>query len=137
VDSKHRAIVTAASDHSARPVRVIGLNQRCPLEPPAEMILLSLELWTTFFALRWSFGTAKPADEIDLRLEAGLTWEATDDRKNHYIGGDYGGSGGNSPHWVATTWFSPTLEPTAGSLKLRFDSPLGDSAREVDVNLAR
>jgi hypothetical protein len=101
------------------------------------MTLLSLEDWTTFFAVRWFFATTEPSDEIDHRLQAGLSWEGNDDRGTHYVGGDYGGGGGNSPHWETTTWFSPALDPMARTLRLRFDSPLGDSTCDVNVNLAR
>src|SRR5437879_973973 len=115
VDPKHREVLSAANDQSSRPVRVIGLAQRCPVDPPAEMTLLSLDVWTTFMALRWFFGTTEPSDEIDHRLQGRLEWEAEDDLGNHYAGGDYGGGGGNSPHWVKTTWFAPPVHPSANS----------------------
>src|SRR5207253_516098 len=92
MDPRMREIVTAANIPT-RPVRVIPLMHSCRLQEPAEMTLLSLEQWTTFFALRWFFATTKPADDIDLRLQAGLRWEGDDDRGNHYIGADYGGGG--------------------------------------------
>lgn len=38
------------------------------------------------------------ADDIDQRLQAGLTWGGKDHRTNQCLGGDYGGSGGTSTH---------------------------------------
>ena len=84
-------VIRAANDPAARPVRVIGLVASCPITPPAEMVLVGLEDWTTFFVLRWFFATTSLADDIDRRLQAGLEWTAVDDLGTHYRGGDYGG----------------------------------------------
>ncbi len=116
-------VIRAANDPAARPVRVIGLVASCPITPPAEMVLVCLEDWTTFFTLRWFFGTPSLADDIDRRLQAGLKWTAVDDLGTDYRGGDYGGGGGNASHWVTTSWFAPRLDPRARRLTLSTSSP--------------
>lgn len=135
MDPEHRGIVHAANDDTSRPLAVVALNQSCPVGPPAEMRLLSLERWTTFFAIHWFFTTAEPSDEVDLKLQHGLRWRGTDDRDNVYSGGDYGGGGGNSPHWRKTSWFAPPLDPAAMQLNLECESPVDGSRMDIEVRL--
>jgi hypothetical protein len=133
---KKAAILAAAIDQSSRPIRVIGLAQPCPVSPPAEMVLLSLEEWTTFAALRWFFTSSGVIDDaIDDRLQDGLLWDAEDDFGNHYDGADFGGGGGNANHWVKTSWFAPAIPQNATRLTLRVLAPVGYNKLEVELNI--
>ena len=84
------------------------MNQQL-LDPPAEMMLLRLEEWTTSFTVHWFFATSDRSAAIDLRLQNGLEWDLIDDRANQYRGGDYGGGGANSPNWRRASYFAPAL----------------------------
>lgn len=134
VDPERRAIAQAASDWSSRPVSVIALDIECPVAAPATLRLLSMERWTTHFLIHWFFTTPEPADEIDLRLQRGLRWTATDDLGRTHAGADFNG-GGNSPHWRRESWFTPPLDAGATSLSLRCESPVDDSTIQIDLQL--
>lgn len=99
------------------------------------MVLVCLEDWTTFFALRWFFATTSLDDDIDRRLQAGLEWTAVDDLGNRYRGGDHGGGGGNAGHWVTTSWFAPRLDPRARQLTLSTSSPADATPLAVTVDV--
>jgi hypothetical protein len=101
------------------------------------MLLVCLEDWTTFFALRWFFATTSIDSEIDRRLQAGLEWTAVDDLGTHYRGGDYGGGGGggNCSHWVTTSWFSPRLDPRARQLTFSTSSPTDATPLAVTLDV--
>lgn len=135
VDPEDRQIVRAANDEASRPVDVIALNLSCQVSSPAEMRLLSLERWTTFFAIHWFFATREPSDEVDARLQGGLRWRGRDDQGNTYRGGDYGGGGGNSPHWRKTSWFEPPLDRSASQLTLECESPVDGSPVHMELRL--
>lgn len=131
-----RDVIRAACDQAGRPIRVVALNQQL-LDPPAEMVLLGLEEWTTSFTVHWFFATSDPSDAIDLRLQNGLTWDLIDDQANHYRGGDYGGGGGNSPNWRKASYFAPALAPEATRLTVRVTSPVTGKSIEAVVGLDR
>lgn len=121
---------------AGRPIRVVALNEQL-LDPPAEMVLLSLEEWTTSFTLHWFFGTLDPTDAIDLRLQPGLEWDLIDDRANRYRGGDYGGGGGNSPNWRRASYFAPALDREATRLTVRVTSPVSGKWIEAVFGIDR
>lgn len=114
----------ADCDEGNRPLRATGLMAACPVSPPAEMTIISLEEWTTSFAIRWWFATPQPSTAIDLLLQDGLHWSAVDQTGASYIGGDFGGGGGNSPRWVASTIFAPALPANWDTITLRVSSPI-------------
>lgn len=112
-----------------------ALMQSCLGPGPHELTLLSLERWTTSFTIRWFFASNDPRDDIDLRLQGGLLWTVTDDLGNTYRGGDYGGGGGNSPHWRCTSYFAPQIASDAQSLNVRLESPVDNSSIDVYIDL--
>lgn len=128
-------VVRAADDVSGRPVEVRGLMQSCLGPGPHELTLLSLERWTTSFTIRWFFASNEPGADIDLQLQDGLSWSVTDDLGNSYRGGDYGGGGGNSPHWRCTSYFAPQIASDAQSLNVRLESPVDNSVIDVSIHL--
>lgn len=128
-------VIRAAMDTSGRPVEVRGLLQSCLGSGPHELTLLSIERWTTSFTIRWFFASTEPSDHLDVQLQAGLAWTVTDDRGNSYRGGDYGGGGGNSPHWRCTSYFAPQIVAGAQSLNLRVVSPVDQSVIHVTIDL--
>ena len=115
VDDAHREVIRAANDPTSRPVRVIAVNKRLPLTPPAELTILSMECWTTFLVVHWFFVTSEASDEVGQRLQDGLEWHGEDDVGGVYLGGDYGGGGGASTRWTRTAWLAPHLDPGTGS----------------------
>jgi hypothetical protein len=129
-------VIRAACDQAGRPTRVVALNQQL-LDPPAEMVLLSLEEWTKSFTVHWFFATPDPSGAIDLRLQDGLEWDLVDDRANHYRGGDYGGGGGNSPNWRRASYFAPALDAEATRLTVRVASPVNGQTIETVIQLDR
>lgn len=129
-------VIRAACDQASRPNRVVALNQQL-LDPPAEMVLLSLEEWTTSFTLHWFFATSDPGDAIDLRLQNGLEWELIDDRANRYRGGDYGGGGGNSHNWRKASYFAPALDREATRLTVDVASPVTGKPIHAVIGLNR
>jgi hypothetical protein len=137
VEENRRAVAMAANDDARRPVAVQALMVSCALPPPAEMVLLSLEAWTTYVALHWFFATAQPSDACDRLLQSGLEWWGLDDLGNDYRGFDLGGGGGSSGHWTATTWFAPALATGVGTIKLRFTSPVDRTDVVAELRLDR
>ena len=131
-----RDVIRAACDQAGRPFRVVALNQRL-LDPPAEMVLLSLEEGTTSFTVHWFFATSDPSDAIDLRLQNGLEWDLIDDQENRYRGGDYRGGGGNSPNWRKASYFAPTLDQEATRLTVHVTSPVTGKPIEAVIGLDR
>lgn len=113
-----------------------ALNQQVPC-PGAEMVLLSLEEWTSSFTIRWFFAAADPNDETDLRLQSGLTWRLMDDQGNSYRGGDYGGGGGNSPHWRMTSYFAPPLNAETNRLTIEVTSPVNGELLATVISLRK
>lgn len=121
-------VIRAANDATARPRQVVSLIAQLPVEAPAEMTLVGLADWTTYFAVDWLFVSSRIDAAIDRRLQDGLSWSAADDLGTLYSGGDYGGGGGgNCTRWHALTWFAPALDPRATSLTLTTTSPLDGS----------
>lgn len=127
------AVLRAANDELARPVRSTGVMVRCPVEPPAQMTIISIEEWTTYFALHWWYATPEPSATIDLRLQEGLSWSAVDDAGGAYLGGDFGGGGGNSPRWVTTTMMGPALRTDWTTLDLQATNPNGGPDLTIHV----
>ena len=130
-------VLAAANDPASRPVRVLPLVVDVPLGEHVQMTLISIEAWSTFFALRWYFTTLQPSDEVDRRLQARGGWDAADDAGNSYSGGDYGGGGGSSLSWTMTTWFAPALASDAQVLTLSLRSPLDGQEVQMQLNLPR
>lgn len=128
-------VVQAACDELGRPVEVHRLLESCLGPGPHELTLLSFEQWTTSFTLRWFFSSTEPSEEIDLRLQDGLDWTVSDDLGNSYRGGDYGGGGGNSPHWRMDSWFVPKIALGAQLLSVYVVSPVDGAAIEIHINL--
>ncbi len=135
--SANRDVLAAANDPAARPVRVLPLVADVPMGGPAQMTLISIEAWSTFFALRWYFTTSQPSDEVDRRLQARGEWSATDDAGNLYSGGDYGGGGGSCLSWMMTTWFAPALATEAQLLTLLLQSPIDGQQVQTTLELPR
>jgi hypothetical protein len=129
------AVLRAANDEQARPVRSTGVMAQCPVELPAEMTIISVEEWTTYFALHWWYATPEPSTAMDLRLQDGLSWSGVDDAGGTYLGGDFGGGGGNSPRWVATTMMGPALRTDWIRLDLGATNPSGGS--DLTIHLSR
>lgn len=131
-DNRHRHVVLATGEPSARPTRVFEFVKPLTVGSDAEMIVISAENWTTFFALRWFFATTLTDTAIDQRLHDGLTWSCEDNLGNQYEGGDYGGGGGNSAGWTYTSLFAPCLDENASSLAVVVTSPIdGDRLSAV------
>lgn len=99
------------------------------------MVLLSLEERTSSFTIRWFFVAADPNDETDLRLQSGLTWHLMDDQGNSYQGGDYGGGGGNSPHWRMSSHFAPALNAETKRLTIKVTSPVTGELLDTVISL--
>lgn len=130
-----KLVLDAVGDPSARPQRVRELVRLLDIEPSSEMTLIGIDEWTTFFTLRWFFTTQLLDEEVDHRLQAGLTWNITDDLGNAYLGGDYGGGGGNSAHWTFTSQFAPAIHRDASLLSISVSSPTTGEPRMATVSL--
>jgi hypothetical protein len=128
-------VLDAIGNPSARPRRALELIQSLHLGPSSEMTLIGIDEWTTFFTLRWFFTTHLTDDDVDHRLQAGLVWSITDDLGNAYVGGDYGGGGGNSKHWTFTSQFAPAIHSGASSLSVDVSSPLAGQHLTATVPL--
>jgi hypothetical protein len=128
-------VLDVIGDPSARPRRVRELLQILEIEPPGEMTLIGIDEWTTFFELRWFFTTSVIDDDVDDRLHARLTWELNDDLGNIYLGGDYGGGGGNSAHWTFTSQFAPCIHECASSLSISVNSPISGRLLTATISL--
>ncbi|GJM36850.1 MAG: hypothetical protein DHS20C19_02170 [Acidimicrobiales bacterium] len=135
MDDAHREVIRAANDPASRPVHVIAVNQQLPVPPPTELTILSLESWTTFFVVRWFFGSSEASDEVGQRLQDGLEWHGEDDAGRVFVGGDYGGGGGDSTRWTRAAWLAPALDPSASSLRLSVLSPAGGQRVAVEIEL--
>ena len=121
-----RFAIDADGDPAERPRRVRELLQALDIDPPAEMMLIGIDEWTTFFSLRWFFTTRVVNDDVDHRLQSGLAWDLSDDLGNAYLGGDYGGGGCNSAHWTITSQFAPAVHSGARSCRSALVRPLPD-----------
>lgn len=122
-----RFALDAVGEPAARPRRVRELLQVLDIDPPAEMMLIGIDDWTTFFSLRWFFTTRVVNDDVDHRLQSGLGWDLSDNLGNPYVGGDYGGGGGNSAHWTFTSQFAPPFTVGHSSCRSALARPSPDN----------
>ena len=134
ITPEQSAVIRAASDEHGRPLGSTGVMIPCPVAPPAEMTIISIEEWTSHIAIHWWFSTPTPSTDIDLRLQDGLRWIIIDDAGVSHLGGDHGGGGGNSPRSVCTAHFAPALAPNWTRLDVSITSPTGGDDLTVQID---
>jgi hypothetical protein len=104
---------------------VLGLNRHVRLGGH-DMVLLSLESWTTSFTIHWFFAAEHHSSDVDLALREGLRRDVSDgDAGTEDRGGDFGAGGGNSASWRRTSYFAPSIRNDASRLRIRVGDPTG------------
>lgn len=102
----------------AEPMRVVPLVREMEGAGDRRLVLMSLELWSAWFRLRYAMSVPEPAspdEPPDAFLH--LIWEAVDDVGTRYRQG--GGSGGGGLDWtLMETEFRPAIPPEARALTL-------------------
>ncbi|MCU1401447.1 MAG: hypothetical protein JWN62_4556 [Acidimicrobiales bacterium] len=131
----NRHILEALASQSSRPERVVELLQSFEVAPDTMLTMIGAEVWTTYFILRWEFRAAGEDPVIDRRLTDGLAWTATDDLGTDYVGGDFGGGGGNSRQWTYSSTFAPALDPMASLLDVVLTSPVNGEPTPIRLTI--
>lgn len=128
-----RAVARAHYDPSARPHRVVPLVRTFELGSICELVLISLEAWTTWFNLSYALFGAEGAEGLDLERTHLTPWKARDDIGARYEGIGAAG-GGDANRWSGHIWFHPALQPNAANLELDVPAP-DESGRRIQLRL--
>jgi hypothetical protein len=128
-----RTVAMAHYDRAARPERVVPLLRSFDLGSEGELVLISLEAWTTWFSLSYALFAAEGAQGVDLERTHRTVWEAKDDAGVRYEGVG-GAGGGDASRWSGHVWFHPALQPNTTHLDLAVP-PASASRRLVRVHL--
>jgi hypothetical protein len=132
-----RRVASKANDPSSRPVRVIPVIKEFEAGSSCLIVPISLESWTTWFALRYLlFARPMLPDEalqsLDLEATHRGPWEVVDDTGHTYEGIGSGG-GGDRERWVGDVWFAPELSPDVHTLRLAFPDPGGGGMVSIHI----
>lgn len=136
MDEERLAALRIVNSDEERPLRVLGLAETWPIGASADFTVLSLEMWTSHFAIRWAFFSDTASDDVDRRLQGHtLFWQVEDNLGGSYTGGDFGGGGGSSLRWGCTSMFVPAIDQNATSLHVTISSPVDGEPFEVVIPL--
>ena len=128
-----RAVSRAHYDPGARPLHVVSLVRTFELGSICELVVISLEAWTTMFVLSYALFPAEGAQGLDLERTHRTPWEAADQRGGRYEGVGAAG-GGDANRWSGHIWFHPELQPNAAHLELIVPAP-APSGEFIQVRL--
>ncbi|MEA2453138.1 MAG: hypothetical protein QOG04_1848 [Actinomycetota bacterium] len=133
-----------ALDPSVKPtlVRVIAVEQDVDIATTQQkLILISLELWTDHFSLRYATDMRQPLGEMTHKAGRApfdhFAWELVDDLGVRYKQSG-GGGGGGRPWYLWTKNFHPSLPPEAERLQISGrDFETVEELFRVDITLAK
>jgi hypothetical protein len=99
-------------------VRVVPIERDLgPVNDGNHLLLISLEVWTDRFGLRYASAQDSPRDRREFPRVGSLLWDATDDLGTPYRHGG-GGGGGGRPWFLYTADFFPAIPAEAKELSL-------------------
>lgn len=128
-----RAVSRAHYDPTSRPQHVVPLVRTFELGSICELVLISLEAWTTWFDLSYALFGAEGAQGLDLERTHLTPWEARDEMGTRYEGIGAAG-GGEANRWSGHIWFQPALQPSAARLELNVPAP-DASGKRIQLRL--
>ena len=136
VETPLTEVASARNDPLARPIAVVELLQEFELPGKARLTVIGVDLWTTWFEMRWHL-----TSDTDLYDELTEYWWDVTGPGRWWAEGDngqrydclMGAGGGGNGKWSANVQFAPGLDRTTRTLILHIPIPPNSKVSQIHV----